>query len=250
MNVLDFDIGNSRIKWRLLDSEQNRSLAEATVQDVQELLNSKLLDLSPALIRAANVRADDSLERLTRICLDQWQLQPFIATVTRDCGGVQNGYRDLSRMGVDRWLAMLAAYTEFQSACLVVDGGTALTLDLVDSNGRHLGGYILPGLNLMASALQANTGIRLRETQEMATTEPGLVTEEAVRNGCLGSVVALIEKCLRLMQRDGDDLVLVLGGGDAGILQDALQNEGVQSVALRPNLVLDGLAVACPVQEA
>ena len=249
MNVLEFDIGNSRIKWRFLEPGQNRITAQSTAKTVEELLASSLTTLSPDLIRVANVRADDSLALLTDFSLEKWQIQPVIAQVSQECGGVRNGYGDISRMGVDRWLAMLAAYNEFHSAALVVDGGTAFTLDLLDGNGQHLGGYILPGLSLMESALQANTAIRLQDSAGVADTSPGRITEAAVRNGCLGSVVALIEKNLDSMQRSNSEVILILGGGDAGILLEALQINGVTSVELRSDLVLDGLAIACPVGE-
>ncbi len=254
MNILELDLGNTRIKWRLLSSEDGAGVVEGiegVADTVQQLLTSDFIRQAPDFVRLSSVRADDSVSRLQDWISAHWQLECSVASVTPTCGGVVNAYQDVSRMGVDRWLAMLAAYSVFESSCLVVSAGTALTIDLVAADGQHQGGYILPGLTMMAHALQSNTGIRLQGKAVQVSTRPGLVTEEAVYNGSLASCTALIEKSAADLERQDPGVNIVLSGGDAAILKEALQQGVAGKVSIRPNLVLDGLAIAVPApQEA
>jgi type III pantothenate kinase len=243
--ILDLDMGNSRIKWRLQQPDGDGAPRSGSAASVTELIDSLGPMPQPALVRLASVRADASVAEFSNWAESRWSLKPQIATVSPSCGGVRNAYSDVSRMGVDRWLAMLAAYGETRGACLVIDGGTAFTLDLIHADGQHLGGYILPGLSLMASALEENTAIRLQSVDSEISVAPGTITEAAVRNGSLASVVALIEKNRRHLQLKGDEVSVFIGGGDASLLAKALGAEGMADVHIRPNLVLDGLPIAC-----
>ncbi|MEQ8313484.1 MAG: type III pantothenate kinase [Gammaproteobacteria bacterium] len=238
-------MGNSRIKWRLQQPDGDSAPQSGSAASVVELIDSLESMPQPGLVRLASVRADASVAEFASWAESRWSLKPRIATVSSNCGGVRNAYSDVSRMGVDRWLAMLAAYGEIRSACLVIDGGTAFTLDLIDTDGQHLGGYILPGLSLMASALEENTAIRLQSVDTEISVQPGSITEAAVRNGSLASVIALIEKNLSQLQQRGGEVCVLIGGGDAPLLAKALAAEGMADVRIRPNLVLDGLPIAC-----
>ncbi len=106
--------------------------------------------------------------------------------------GVTIRYSDPSRLGVDRWLAMLAAHAASTKACLVVDCGTALTIDKLTASGEHCGGYIIPGLALMRRSLEENTRIRLNKEFEAGGVALGHSTDEAVYHGSLAAAVALI----------------------------------------------------------
>src|SRR5690606_16101045 len=101
----------------------------------------------------ASVRGDGFKKVFSSVMTEKWHLQPEFATVTASCAGVQNGYVVPEKLGVDRWLALLAAYTTAAGPCCVVDCGTTITVDFVDRTGRHRGGYIVPGLHLMRDAL-------------------------------------------------------------------------------------------------
>ena len=146
-------------------------------------------------------------------------------------------------MGIDRWLAMLAAYQRGSTTCVIVDGGTALTVDVVDADGRHVGGYIVPGIGLMSNSLVANTSIRLTEQPLESTVALGHSTDEAVYNGCLSALISLIQGVVRLMSEQDAGVKLYLTGGDAPLLEANLK---LKNMELVPGLVLDGLAAACP----
>jgi type III pantothenate kinase len=137
-------------------------------------------------------------------------------------------------------LALLAARKEVVGRCLVVDAGSALTIDSLGENGMHGGGYIIPGLAMMGAALGQNTwGIKVDNA-----VEPGLDlgndTASAVANGCLTAAVGAIQ----LIARQEKATTVVITGGDAGMLLERLQVHA--DIVVRPDLIFDGLAIALP----
>lgn len=240
--ILELDAGNTRIKWRQLDEKSGETLAAGVVTDVQALTDGELATCRPVMVRMCSVRGAVAADSIGQWVAALWGLPLQLATVSRHCAGVTNQYADMSRMGADRWLAMIAAYNRKPGASVVVDAGTALTVDMIAASGLHLGGYILPGRRLMMEGLEANTLIRLRR-RDTGTIEPGNDTDAAVLNGILASEVALLERVMRTMAAAGTPLTLFLAGGDAELLASQLGDLAPEIV---PTLVLDGLAYACP----
>lgn len=139
------------------------------------------------------------------------------------------------QLGVDRWLAALAGFERARGACVVVDAGTATTIDLVGADGIHRGGYILPGEGLAARALTQGTAIDLGEARARCSAEMPRDTAEAIRCGSLAAQAALIDRTREMM--DGRCEMFV-GGGNREALAPYLESDylGV------PQLVLEGLA--------
>ena len=249
--ILELDVGNSRIKWRILSSDERSVDSKARVLAVSAVDSAGLLfqilpnDSQLSRIRVCSVREDALLSELAGCVRARWGLELEIATVSACCGGVQNGYVEFERMGVDRWLAMIAAFNRRHTACLVVDAGTALTIDIVSGDGQHQGGYILAGLSMSVQALEDNTGIVLRNRKFDPESDPGTSTEEAVLRGTLASKVSLIQEALRTLRCRDSDAVAYLCGGDAEILSQALNSRGETGFVIERDLVLDGLAYAC-----
>ena len=149
--ILQIDIGNSRIKWRLLDNQ--KAVVAAGVQATSTIVSGSSLDLqgvtSVSEIQVASVVDAKIVTALKQQLEKTFSIHLKIAQVSAQAGSVTCGYKDPLQLGVDRWLAIVAAYQQFPEALLVIDAGTAITMDLVDAQGQHLGGYILPGLQLM-----------------------------------------------------------------------------------------------------
>jgi type III pantothenate kinase len=165
------------------------------------------------------------------------------AHVERSGWGVTNGYRQPRRMGVDRWVAMVGAWGECRAACLVVDAGTAVTLDALDADGRHLGGQIIAGVEMMMRALTASTSDIPPVKPASGKSKDGIgmfaaSTAEAVREGARNAVAGAIERAFRTLQSEAYEPVLVLTGGDASRILSALGETPLH----RPHLVLQGLA--------
>lgn len=242
--ILEFDIGNSALKWRLVDEAAR--VVERGLVPTGDGLDGIPVSAAVSRVRMASVADAEVTDAIAARVKERWGLIAEVARTGSECAGLKNSYREPERMGVDRWLAMLAAYHRYHGAVLVVDAGTALTIDFVDDSGRHAGGYILPGQQLTQRALLTETRrVRFSEPGE-AELAPGCSTAAAVRNGALLALVASAEYTLRQAERRwGDDFTLVITGGDGALLVEGLADSG-RSLQLVPDLVFDGLAIALP----
>lgn len=232
------DLGNSRLKWALwhagvLVPGKPIEHRDGQLGDLQALLagaeraanvwiSSTALGLSASLQAALGER----LARVTR----------FFTSPARALG-IQSAYPAPEKLGCDRFLAMVGAAARVRDAFLLADAGTALTLDLVDALGTHHGGLIVPGPELMRSALHRGTaGVRahaLRKLQPFADN-----TSDAVWSGALQACIAVIERSHALAgARFKTPPQLLLSGGAAGLLGANLRLEHQQL----PDLVLEGL---------
>jgi len=147
---------------------------------------------------------------------------------------IRCGYASPQTLGVDRWVAACAGYS-MHGDCLVVDAGTAITIDIA-SQGVYEGGVIIPGLNMMASALISNTD-KINEASLLSELAVGNSTASAVANGALIAAVGAI----RLILTTRDDLgTVVLTGGSAVLINNNLNLDGAR-VILEPNLIKKGL---------
>lgn len=200
----------------------------------------------PRRVRVASVRSQEWLGELEQRMREAWQVGIEVARSTRQAAGVTSAYRDAGMLGVDRWLAMLAARKRCTGLCVVIDCGTALTLDILEEDGRHRGGYIVPGLALQWRALEGTARIRLSGEAMVpgADPAPGLSTDEAVRHGSISMVGGWLVNDAAVRQA-GSGQGLFMAGGDADLLTPVLQRAGL-NVRREPDLVLDGLALALP----
>lgn len=233
--ILEIDAGNTFIKWRILGASDQ-------IVDRGQLLTSELVDKCPAgwtqkfsSVRIASVAGEQINSLLTTHLRS---VDSIAFAKTQPCSsGVTNSYIDPSRMGVDRWLVMVAAYHDAKGACCVVDCGSAITVDYVAADGRHEGGYIIPGLHLMQRGLLSNTAeIIVDRSVERFETDPGKHTSAAVVHGINYMFEALVEKIARELRDEGLGRALYITGGD-GELFSRLADCGDYV----PDLVLDGL---------
>ncbi len=235
MNTLDIDCGNSYFKYRLLPDDN--AIKRASYTDSLPSLFESL----PAVNR---IRVCSVIQSKTLLdtCRHYFAIEPEIARVQDKFAGLNIAYPQL---GVDRWLAMLAAFCKVQGASLVVDSGTTTTIDGIDSNGNHLGGYIVPGLNVLHQSLK-QTDIPILNTcnQLDNSTKPtlGTSTTSCINNGCLHMTLSLIESSYQKMSCT-DPIKLYCCGGNAPLLIKHLQH--LQPIYDK-SLVFDGLSLAMP----
>ncbi|MBL4580526.1 MAG: type III pantothenate kinase [Gammaproteobacteria bacterium] len=240
--ILELDVGNSRIKWRLLAADDCAVVGAGHVPGFEELRGVTELETAISMARMCSVRGGDVNKRLESWIRARYGVDLLQAAVTQSCGGVTNQYADVSRLGIDRWLAMLAAYRRAGDACMVIDSGTAFTIDVLDAQGLHLGGYIIPGLELMRSSLESNTAIRLSDNYSAYSQSLGQSTDEAVFNGTVTALLATIKQQGESLGKAGA-VKTYFAGGDAVLLHGLADLDRSEIVT---SLVLDGLDVACP----
>ena len=249
--ILELDVGNSRIKWRVLDrvsqvgDRHPGALMHGSEDSAGKLFESIPHDLQLSAARGCSVGSESLLAELDEGVKKRWGLELDVAEVSAQCGGITNSYKEVRRMGIDRWLAMIAAFNRQKKSCVVVDAGTALTIDLVADDGRHQGGYILVGLSLAVKALENNTGITLRNRDFSVPAGPGTSTEHAVLGGAVNSAVSLMLEALEMLRCADSGAMAYLCGGDAELLAQVLRSRGESGFTVEPDLVLDGLKYAC-----
>lgn len=232
---LYFDLGNTRIKW--WDGEQSGFLAyDDLPMNVAGLCRDRgSLD---ELVFASVVK-DERRELFLRsiACCSIPRIRECVVTST--ALGVVCAYSDTTRLGIDRWLAVVGAWGLFGQAVLVADLGTAATLDFVATDGVHLGGYILPGLKLGIKGLLAGTSNIIVDQDRLsaATCSPGRNTNDAVYHGALAAIKDVIEGALSRLKLDYPEAKLLLSGGDARLVARQL---GCQH-EVRDHLVFEGM---------
>ncbi|MET0066574.1 MAG: type III pantothenate kinase [Candidatus Thiodiazotropha sp.] len=236
------DLGNTAIKWASDQDLSAHQYHREIVDDLTSTLDRVWGDMpAPSQVFMASVR-QTHLERLTSEWIENnWSAELFMSQSRDAENGLTNGYQRPGQLGVDRWLAMLAAWELSHSSVLVVDCGTATTLDAIDSRGQHLGGLILPGVKGFHRCLMNNTDLDVARAEgsiDVFATD----TASAILSGAMLSHVCIIEKVLQQLQgigKDQNDVTCILTGGEAGLLEPHLRTP-YQRV---PDLVLQGLAI-------
>lgn len=233
--ILLLDIGNTRLKWAQSDGRQ--LLAGGAVVHHGDPA-AALVDLHLEAaddIWICHVTGAEHEGKLAAAIKKRLGVTPRFARSAMECSGLRNAYTEPTRLGVDRWLCMLALWTQTREAFCVVGAGTALTFDAVDAGGKHLGGIIAPGLSSMGSAVLGATRFEIRSADARYDDSLGRDTESCVRQGALHACTGLIE---RLGARHQGRRVLT--GGDAETLRPFVSG----AWELRPQLVLEGLLVS------
>jgi type III pantothenate kinase len=236
------DIGNSRIKWVWAQGSEllpERS-GHGEFPDLERACRPAVAS-RPTEVLMASVAGADRARQVAELCTVRWDLAPRMLHARAAQGGVRNGYHEAEKLGVDRWLAIVGAVARHGKPLIVWDLGTASTLDAVDADGRHLGGWILPGPATMLDALVRKTKLKVpEELAEAGALEPGRTTSECIRGGVLAAQAGALERFLQsLGNRLGENPRLVTTGGAAPATVERL---GIDCV-LDPLLVFRGMLV-------
>lgn len=274
------DLGNQRLKWRLqraasdevpgqrplpsaaegavsIDSGEGPGTAHVDRDFVRELDGVMAGISAPGRALVSAVSHSGARDEFERWCLRRWRIAAEFVVSGTQFDGLVNGYDDPSQLGCDRWLAAIAAHRmicteEGGDAVVVVDAGTAVTVDLVVRD-RFAGGAILPGIATMMRVLDRGTGcIRLKTSTTVrgGTGDPAVGlpsplatnSDDAVHAGARHAVCGGVDRCiegLRSLGETGKRVPVLITGGDARTVSAGIRHSG----EVRSNLVLDGLAL-------
>lgn len=235
MSILAFDAGNSRIKWGFADSKGWLRRAWLDTTDVSRI-GDALKDMPlPARIVISNV-AGERVRAAIAQAIARYAVAPqWVQGQAQQCG-VRSGYADPAQLGSDRWAGLIAAWHLYGRASVVVNAGTTMTVDALSTEGVFLGGVIVPGLELMRTALSSGTA-QLKLQRGAFQYFPDN-TADAIMSGAVNALAGAIEKMCGYMADIGQGTPLVvLSGGVASLIQPRLSIH----VELVDNLVLEGL---------
>jgi type III pantothenate kinase len=215
------DLGNTRLKWAVAAADGwSARGAVAWDDDVPVALKQAWNNVGPLeRVLGASVVNEEREAQLADVVKQLFaQEVAWVRTPAEACG-VRNAYAEPQRLGVDRFLAMVAAHAAGHAPCVLAGIGTALTLDALTADGQHLGGLIAPGPLLMQQSLLGATA-RVRPERPGAIRDVADNTADAVASGCWQAVAALIERFAKNIASQHPDGAqrLLLDGGDAEAL--------------------------------
>lgn len=236
--ILFFDLGNSRCKWAVADPVFRPGGAFG-YDDFTRKLERELMPFGkPARALGASVAGDERTVQLADWLGARFGVKLETVHAMKEQLGVINGYDAPERLGADRWAALLGARARVAGAVCVIDCGTAVTVDALDSKGQFRGGVILPGVSLQRAALQRGTqGVRAAPGQAEGCLARS--TDAAVNSGILYGLAGAIERIAEEQVRAlGAPATRFITGGDVPLLRPLLRMDTVHA----PDLVLEGVA--------
>lgn len=235
--IILVDIGNSRTKYLIAD--------KVSIEKYQVVNNSELdiFWLNSHWQEATKIILANVSKNLFTDVISDWTDKKGINLIVVESEaerfGVKSAYQQPKQLGIDRWLVMLAAENLYKTQnVLIVDAGTATTVDALSAQGQHLGGWILPGIDLMFNSLLTNTSKVKAKKLTVGNLSFGTNTSENVNNACWAATTGAIELAITqaTIELGSIDLIL-LTGGNARYLQPMIKHQTV----IENNLIFYGL---------
>jgi type III pantothenate kinase len=245
MTLLALDIGNTRLKWaRYADTSPGAEMLSQGaefLENIDKLAEGAWSNLpAPAHVLGCVV-AGDAVKRRVQEQLDLWDVTPQWVVASESEAGVRNGYDHPTRLGADRWVAMIGAYHRMLSQgaprpMVVVMVGTAVTVEAIDTNGKFLGGLILPGHGIMLRALESGTAglhVPTGEVREFPTN-----TSDALTSGGTYAIAGAVERMVQHVRANcAAEPKCIMTGGAGWKMAPSM----TQPFELVDNLIFDGL---------
>lgn len=251
--LLTIDAGNTRTKWATFDHDGSIRQYGACGNQMLEAVDLSPQSLGYERIVISNVAGRGHASLLARK-LSPYQLPVnWIKSSDSTCNIISH-YTQPSTLGTDRWAALIAAWHVKNAACIVVNAGTAVTIDALcmqrnnQQIGEFLGGMILPGISLMQSSLGQNTAQLPKHEQafsldaEIALNTFATSTADAINAGILSAITGAIAQMAQALEtKTGQNPYIIFSGGDAPVIQRCLINAVKNPSIIIDHLVLKGL---------
>ena len=245
MTFLALDVGNTRLKWAQYDAPVvgAKLLAHGAVflENIDKLADRDWHGLTEPSSILGCVVAGDAIKRRLTEQMEIWDVLPRWVISSPQEAGLINGYDHPTRLGSDRWVAMIGAHHRLRARgihkpCLVVMVGTAVTVEAIDASGKFLGGIILPGHGIMLRALESGTAglhVPTGEVQEFPTN-----TSDALTSGGTFAIAGAVQ-CMvdNITRRCGQAPECIMTGGAGWKMAPSMKVE----FELVENLIFDGL---------
>jgi type III pantothenate kinase len=243
MMLLLIDVGNSCLKWALANGTMVQPMHRVSHQNRQlaALFHEQWAELQPPhRVVLANVAGAALAATLAQWVKHAWDVALEPVRVEDEALGVRNAYQDPARLGVDRWVGLIAARQLIPGAVCVIDCGSAITVDAMDAEGNHLGGLIMPGLAMMQKSLTTETQGIGAVTQDMPAGLLAQDTQAGVLAGSRWAALGFIRGVVAQLKHDlGEPLTVVVTGGDAPMLLPQLPDD----YRHEPDWIMKGLAI-------
>ena len=234
------DCGNSSLKVQYCRHRELRTSFSSNYQSGwQQRLAHWLGQQAATSCTFASVLDAGRQQAMDHILTDRYGPSITRLVSQAEHSGVINGYIHPETLGVDRWLALIAAAQICSGDCIVIDAGSAITLDLLRGDGQHLGGAILPGVNTSLDDFKRIFRHIDFSAEAISQSEhPGCSTEAAIQidygQNSLSLITKLVNRWSKIL---GQELDIVIAGGDAARVQKIIN----QPSRIMPDLVFEGM---------
>jgi len=238
------DIGNTRNKYATYENEVLSALQFINEEDFDEQWFVKnFAEIQQCLV--ANVNHGEISDSIMQWCQNS-NIDCVLLESENEKSGVSCVYEQPKTFGIDRWLTLLGANKLFpQQNCLIVDTGTATTIDMLSANGAHQGGWILPGIDLLFSSLTTNTTKVFATPSKVNSLSFANNTSDAVNQASWAATLGLINSALETLERDllieRQSIKIIFTGGNAIQLQQLFNGQST----LIENLIFVGMQRYC-----
>jgi type III pantothenate kinase len=220
------DQGNTRLKWVMARNGEvdPASSGRGNFEEFRQAFPADSPRLQAVIL--SSVAGKDKIQEVHGFCRERWSLDVNLSESKTEQGGVRSAYAQPGALGVDRWLAIIGAVACYGKPAVVWDLGTASTLDAVDQNGQHLGGFIYPGPATMLNSLGRDTKLQVPENLEASArravgaeypgVSPGISTAACISRGVLAAQLGALNQFQRnVSARMGTRPRLIVTGGAA-----------------------------------
>ena len=245
MKFLAIDVGNTRLKWALYQNPHANApvLAQGAefLDNIDKLAEGAWSALPAPERMLGCVVAGEAVRKRVEAQMELWDVAAQWVVPSTAEAGIHNGYDFPTRLGADRWVAMIGAWhrTLAQGPArpmVVVMVGTAVTVDAIDADGKFLGGLILPGHGIMLRALETGTaGLRVPtgDVREFPTN-----TSDALTSGGTYAIAGAVERMVQhLRSHCGLEPKCIMAGGAGWKMAPSMSLQ----FELVDNLIFDGL---------
>ncbi len=238
MHNLVIDIGNTNSKLAVFDGKtlvNFQILKDIVPADLNDII--KRYAVSSSSVSSVSEDSEEVIEALK----SSTNYIPFSTSVNT---GIKNHYETLETLGLDRWAKVIAANSYYRGkSCLMIDAGTCITYDLLNSDSEYHGGSISPGIDMRFKALHLFTGrLPMVDYNNEAEIPKGTNTSSAIKNGVLQGVINEVEGFISAYNKENKGLTVLLTGGSASFLLEQLKNSiFAPQIIHDPYLVLKGL---------
>jgi len=230
------DIGNTRIKWQQRDDKDIKLTGSILVEEFMDIDFSTIKTVEKIII--SNVNHSIVMDKLKEI-FSKFKC-PVIEASSDSNKYLINDYEDIKSLGIDRWVAALGAWKLYQRPLLIINAGTAITIDLIDldkkDKAHFRGGMILPGIAISLAVL--NNSTNLINTEIGKSQYPSLNTKDAVTTGIMTSIQGAVNLVCRELP---SSLPILLTGGDANLIYEQSEDDWKSRIKLEDNLIFEGL---------
>ncbi len=239
------EAGNTFVKVAIFSEEEGiRIIGKYPSKQLELVLEPLLLEKIKRIVFASvgPVEVENAIQRIAA----QTGIPAMQVKTPAQDFGVRNAYQEYQYLGVDRWLTLVSVFQRIQKSTVIIDIGTALTFDVLNQQGEHLGGWIAPGYQLMMSSVLENTAKVFSDREHSEAIQFADNTADGLKNGCRAALLGLIEFGLQEAEHllKEKPLVILCGGGVQHLPKCFIEMHNQRS-----ELVLEGLALYAKYRE-